>query len=189
MERTAHSSSSAPVRPDPPSRPRVGGHSGTLAQATVLSLWMGKQTCQRVPAMNLAGVGSAQSEIYGRAQSDTGDPGASATAPDLKTPLVPRSRIAPDQPQDSPAQSAVCGSSGAVERLAAQRVVVCSRGHFETALIRTGSCRRHRHNRDRHQARGEQNKRRSAYVHLAESIRVSGNGSGVIPERWPSRES
>jgi hypothetical protein len=138
--------------------------------------------------MNLAGVGSAQGEIYGRAQSDTGDPRPSATAPDLKTPLVPRSRIAPDQPQDSSAQPAVCGSGGAVEPSAAQRMMVCSRRYVETALTRSGSRRRHRHDRDRHQARGEQNKRRSACVHLPKSIRVSGNGSGVIPERWRSPE-
>jgi hypothetical protein len=53
------------------------------AQARVLSLRMWKQTRQGVPAMNLAGVGSAQSEVYGRAESDTRDPRPSATAPDL----------------------------------------------------------------------------------------------------------
>ena len=64
-------------------------------------------------------------------------------------------------------------------------MVVCLRRYIETTLIRSGSCRRHRHNRDRHQARGEQSKRRSAYVHLAESILVSGNGSGGFRKRWP----
>src|SRR6476469_1464408 len=103
------------------------GHSGTLAQATVLSLWTWKQTCQGVPAMNLAGVCSAETEFHGRARSGPSDPRPSATAPDLETPLAQRSWIAPEQAQDSPAQSAVRSSSGAVERLAAKRMVVCPR--------------------------------------------------------------
>jgi hypothetical protein len=140
--------------------------------------------------MNLAGVCSAETEFHGRARSGPSDPRPSAAAPDLEAPRAQRSWIAPDQPQDSPAQSAVRSSSGAVERSAAKRKVVCSRGHFETALTRSGSRRRHRHDRDRHQAGGEQDKRRSAYVHLGRKhTGMSGSRSGVIPEHWPSRVS
>ena len=84
--------------------------------------------------MNLAGVCSAETEFHGRARSGPSDPRPSAPAPDLETPRAQRSWIAPDQPQDSPAQSTVRRSSGAVERLAAKRMVVCPRCHFYTGL-------------------------------------------------------